>query len=56
MSVENFIDALESGDYKSAEQEFKAELQSRTLEAIDARRVEVGQAISQSMGASQAEE
>lgn len=45
MSIENFIDALAAGDKMEAEAAFNAEMGSRINDAIDAKRVEVGQSI-----------
>ena len=45
MSVENLINALASGDKLAAEEAFGAEMQSRVSDAMDAKRMEVGQSI-----------
>jgi len=45
MSVGNFIDALASGDKLGAEEAFGAEMQSRMADALDAKRMEIGQSI-----------
>lgn len=45
MSVDNFINALASGDKLGAEEAFGAEMQSRIADALDAKRMEIGQSI-----------
>lgn len=45
MSVDSFINAIASGDKLEAEQAFAAEMQSRIADAMDAKRIEVGQSI-----------
>lgn len=45
MGIADFIDALATGDKLAAEEAFGAEMQSRMTDAIDAKRMEVGQSI-----------
>lgn len=46
MSIADFIDAVAAGKTTVAKDAFEAELKGRVADAIDAKRVEVGQAMS----------
>ena len=45
MSIEKFINALESGNTAEAKTEFSGELRSRVADAVEARRADVGAAM-----------
>lgn len=45
MSIENFIDALASGNMPGAEDAFNSEMEDRLSIAMDAKRAEVGQSL-----------
>lgn len=50
MSVADLIDAIAAGDTVEAKGAFEAELKSRVTDAIDAKRMEVGQSMSAFVG------
>jgi hypothetical protein len=46
MGIADFIDAIAADNKVDAQAAFEAELKSRVTDAIDAKRIEVGQAMS----------